>query len=109
MPIASIRNNILKQGSFSMTNKELRKLNRAQLLEILIEQSKEIDELKSKLNDAQEKLNDRKIKIDKAGSIAQAALEISKIFEDAQKAADLYLENIESDVAKVDNSREMSV
>ena len=42
----------------------------------------------------EDQLNDRNILIAKAGSIAEASLEINKIFEVAQKTADQYLENI---------------
>lgn len=77
-----------------MTDKELKKLSRAELLEMLIEQSKEVASLKQQLQEANEKLEDKKIKIENAGSIAEAALQLSGVFEAAQKAADLYLGNI---------------
>ena len=77
-----------------MTEKELKKLNRQELLEILLAQSKMIDRLQAKLKDANEKLAERELKISEAGSIAEASLVLNHIFEDAQKAADQYLENI---------------
>lgn len=40
-------------------------------------------------------LKDRQIEIEKAGSIAEAALALSGIFQAAQSAADQYLENIQ--------------
>lgn len=77
-----------------MTDKELRKLNRTELLELLVEQSKEVERLNGLLEEANEKLNSRKLDIENAGSIADAALQISGIFETAQKAADQYLDNV---------------
>lgn len=77
-----------------MTDRELRKMKRAELLEVMVNQSKEIEILKEKLKQAEEKLNEREIQIEKAGSIAEAALQLNHIFEDAQKAADQYLENV---------------
>ena len=77
-----------------MTDKELHKLKRAELLEILVEQSKEIDSLKEQLANAREKLKSREIVMAKAGSIAEASLALNHIFSDAQKAADQYLENV---------------
>ncbi len=74
--------------------KELKKLNRAELLEILISQSKEIDSLKQQLQEANEKLEDRRIIIENAGSIAEASLMLNGVFEAAQNAAEQYLENI---------------
>lgn len=78
-----------------MTDKELHKLKRAELLEIMVEQSKEIDTLKKQLAAAERKLQNRRIMIEKAGSIAEASLALNHIFSDAQKAADQYLENVQ--------------
>lgn len=77
-----------------MTDKELRKLSRADLLEMLLVQSKEVDRLRSELEEANRKLEDRKILLANSGSIAEAALKFNKVFEAAQMAADQYLENI---------------
>lgn len=77
-----------------MTNKELRKLGRRELLEMLIAQTKELNQVKRELEDAHDALNDRRIHIADAGSIAEAALKLNKVFEAAQEAADQYLYNI---------------
>ncbi len=91
-----------------MTDKQLKRLKRNEILELMIEQSKEIEELKAKLEAAEKKLEDRKIKIQQAGSIAEAALALNHIFEDAQKAADQYLENVKKteNVKKAGKARE---
>lgn len=78
-----------------MTEKELQKLKRIDLLEILVEQGKEIEKLRAENEDLQKKLNDRMIHIDNAGSIAEASLQLSGIFEAAQAASVQYLENIQ--------------
>lgn len=77
-----------------MTDKELRKLNRAELLEMLVEQSREVDRLQQRLQQAEEQLAQRQIMLDEAGSIAEASLRVNGVFEAAQQAADQYLENI---------------
>lgn len=74
-----------------MTNKELRKLSRRQLLELMLEQSKRIDELEDQLIDAHQQLENRQIEISEAGSIAEAAMQLNGVFEAAQRAADQYL------------------
>lgn len=86
-----------------MTNKELKRLGREELLEMLIQQSKEMDDLRAKmdemqnqLEEAQKKVKDREIAIHNAGSIAEASLQLSGVFEAAQDAAAQYLENIKS-------------
>lgn len=77
-----------------MTDKELRKLKRTELLEMLIEQSKEVKRLKEELAQTQAQLKDRRIRIQNAGSIAEAAMQLNGVFEAAQRAADQYIENL---------------
>lgn len=74
-----------------MTDKELKKLSRAQLLELLVDQSREIDRLQKALDEANQKLELRELKLAQCGSIADASLAINEVFERAQQAADLYL------------------
>lgn len=78
-----------------MTDKELRKLKRADLLELLIDQDKQMEALKAKLAEAESSLAARSIMIEKAGSIAEASVALNGVFAAAQSAAAQYLENIE--------------
>ena len=77
-----------------MTDKQLRKLSRSDLLELLLMQTKENERLRAELEQAQAELEDRRLRVNKAGSIAKAALELNGVMEAAQQAADQYLENI---------------
>ena len=77
-----------------MTDRELRKLNRRELLELLIEQERELEHLQEMLREAEERAQSREIRISEAGSIAEAALMLNGVFEAAQAAADQYLDNI---------------
>lgn len=79
-----------------MTDQDLKKLNRKELLELLLKQSQELEAVEAKLSAAEAALADRKLNIDKAGSIAEASLQLSGIFEAAQNACRQYTENIES-------------
>lgn len=79
-----------------MTDKELRKLSRSELLEMLLIQSKEVERLKEELKEANRKLEDRKILLEESGSIAEAALKLNDIFKVAQRAADQYLESVKN-------------
>lgn len=92
-----------------MTDKQLQKLSRRQLLEILVEQGRKIEQLEAQLERANSRLADRAIKTEKAGSIAQAALALTDIFEKAQQAADLYLENIKAIAEQTREGTEESV
>ena len=73
---------------------ELRKLKRVDLLEMLLEQSQELERVKAQLERAESELHSRKILFYNAGSIAEAAMQLNDIFTVAQKTADQYLENI---------------
>ena len=74
--------------------KQLRKLRRSDLFELLVEQEKEIEELQGQVKELEGKLERRELEVTDAGSIAEAALAISKVFEEAQAAADTYLYNV---------------
>lgn len=78
----------------TMTERELRKLSRADLLEMLLKESKENEQLRAQLEQAQEQLASRKIEIKNAGSIAEAALCLNDVFQAAERAAEQYLENV---------------
>ena len=71
-------------------------MSRKDLLELLVAQSKKIDELELELKQTKTLLNSKQIMISEAGSIAEASLRINKIFELAQQAADQYLDNIKT-------------
>ena len=85
-----------------MTDKELRRLSRSELLEMLIAQTAENDQLKTRLEQAEAQLRDRRIAVDKAGSLAEAALSLNGVFQAAEAAAQQYLENIQRISAQQD-------
>lgn len=72
----------------------LKKLSRQELLEMLIESERHVEQLEKELEETRKQLEDKRIQIKNAGSIAEAALKLSGIFEVAQAAADQYLENL---------------
>ena len=89
-----------------MTEKELLRLKKSELLEIMLAQSKEIDSLRAQLAEAKAKLEDRRIRIQESGSIAEASLKLTQIFEEAQKAADLYVENVKRSAEKTQEAEQ---
>ena len=76
------------------TEKELKKLSRVELLQMLVHQTKEVEKLREQLEIAENKLKEKEIMLNEAGNIAEAALKINKVMEAAQAAADQYLQNI---------------
>lgn len=77
-----------------MTDKELRRLSRRELLQILLEQTREVERLQAELDKARAKLNDRSIMLESCGNIAEASLKINRVFEAAQRAAEQYIINV---------------
>ena len=77
-----------------MKQKELKRLTRAELLEMLLAQTQESERLRERLEAAQEKLADRELKIAQSGDLAQAALAVNGVMEAAQAAAKQYLDSI---------------
>lgn len=85
-----------------LSDKELQKLKRGDLLEILLEQSKENDSLvwqiakkDQEIRDLHNKLEDRKIELQKAGTIAEASFKLNGVLEATEKAAQQYLDNLQ--------------
>ena len=74
----------------------LKKLSRLEILELFLKQSEELAQVKEELKIAKEELAERRIVISESGSIAEAALKLSGIFEVAQKAANEYLDNVKT-------------
>ena len=77
-----------------MTDREMKKLSRTQLLEMLLVQSREVSQLREELSRMQTQLDSRKIQVSESGNLAEASLKLSGIFEAAQTAADQYLQNV---------------
>lgn len=78
-----------------MTDQELKKLNRVQLLELLLDAARENEQLRARQAELERQLQSRTILLEKAGSIAEAALSLNGVFTAAETAAAQYLENIQ--------------
>lgn len=79
-----------------MTDRELRKLKRVELLELLVEQAAEMEELRRELKEAREALQNREILLAESGTLAEAALRINEVFAAADRAAQDYLHNVKA-------------
>ena len=86
-----------------MNDKKLRKISKKELLEILLEQAKRIEELEMELSNTQKKLDSKIIDISSTGSLAEAVLKLNGIFEKAQETADQYLMNVKEKCTKIEN------
>ena len=77
-----------------MTDNELKRLSRTELLELLISATKENEGLKSQIEELNKQLDEKMISISNAGSIAEASLQLNNVFEAAEAAAQQYLDNV---------------
>lgn len=82
-----------------MPDRELRRLHRTELVEIIFALKQSEDQLKAENAALTAQLQDRRIHIQNAGSIAQAALELNKVFEAAQAAAEDYLASVQAEAS----------
>ena len=77
-----------------MTDKEFKRLGRAQLLDIIYQLQLQVDDLSHKNQELENALREKRLRVENAGDLARAALEINECFKSAQNAADQYLEEI---------------
>lgn len=77
-----------------MDNNELKKLSRLELLEILLEQTKRIEDLEHQVEELNEEIAARKIELSETGSLAEASLKLTEIFKEADEAAAIYKNNV---------------
>lgn len=87
-----------------MVNKELKKLNRRELVDVIYQLKKNEEQMQEQIAALEAELQDSRIHLSVAGSIAEAATDITGIFSVAQSTADLYLREIAS--MKKDAQRE---
>ena len=78
-----------------MNEKELRKISRKELLELLLEQANRIVDLEKELADTKTKLEDKKIMLNQAGNLAEASLKITDLFQKTMETCKIYSDNIE--------------
>ena len=79
-----------------MTDKEFKRLSRAQLIDIIYKLQLELDKVNEEKQELECKLADKRLRLQSAGNIAEAALEINDCFRSAQNAAEQYLNEIKA-------------
>ena len=77
-----------------MTDKEFKRLSRSQLIEIIYQFQLKQDELIAENERLSKELADKRLRIKQAGNIAEAALAVNNVMQDAQNAAQQYLDEI---------------
>ena len=77
-----------------MVGKELKKLSRRDLVDVIYQMKKNEQRMQEKIDALENALAEKRIRISAAGSIAEAAVDLTQIFSAAQATADLYLHEI---------------
>ena len=89
-----------------MTDKEFKRLNRSQLIEIIYQLQLQVDELTEQIQSLENALADKRLRISNTGNLAEAALEINDCFRSAQNAAEQYLNEIKEMRAETEAERQ---
>lgn len=79
-----------------MAERELRRMNRMELIEIIYALKQHEEELERQNANLRQQLADRTLRLEQVGSIAEAALSLNRVFEAAQAVADQYLESVKA-------------
>ena len=77
-----------------MISKELKRLSRRELVDIIYQLKKNEQEMQEEIESLKTELQDKRIRISTAGSIADAAMSVTNVFSTAQMTADIYLREI---------------
>ena len=83
-----------------MTDKELKRLNRAELLQLLMNQSVETEQLQAKVEELTEQVQRQEITCQNVGSMAEAALALGGVFQAADQAAQKYIQEMADRAAR---------
>ena len=79
-----------------MTDKEFKRLTRAQLIDIIYQLQLQIDQLTEQNQALAQELADKRLRLQDAGNIAEAALAMNDCFRSAPNAAEQYLQEIQA-------------
>jgi cell division septum initiation protein DivIVA len=77
-----------------MANKELKRLSRRELVDVIYQLKKNEEELQERISALETELQDKRLHLSEAGTIAQAAVNVTGLLTVAQQTADLYLQEI---------------
>lgn len=92
--VTMVKINFLHKESVFVNSKELRRLSRRELVDIIYQMKKNEQQMQDKIAALEEELKDKRLRISSAGSVAEAAADVTDILSKAQETADLYLNEI---------------
>ncbi len=69
-------------------------LSKNEMMMVMHDQEQEIERLKAKVAELQTTINNYEIKVEEAGTLAEASAQINNLFEAAQATVETYIENM---------------
>ncbi len=91
-----------------MTDREFRRLSRADLIEIIYELQQSEKALRSEVEELKKRLEERQIAISESGSLAEVLAKLNGLFEAAQATADGYTEEAERLLAVAQHTKDQA-
>ena len=75
-------------------------LSRNEMMMVMHDQEQEIERLKAKVSELQATIDNYEIKVEEAGTLAEASAQINNLFEAAQATVETYIENMKKRAEK---------
>ena len=83
-----------REGSVVLANRQLQKLRRGDLLQLLLEVERENERLAQENQELKDQLASKELAIREAGTLADAAVRLNGVMQAVQAAAEMYLHNV---------------
>lgn len=91
-----------------MTDKEFRRLSRADLIEIIYELQRSERSLQDEIAELKQKLEERRVAIEQSGSLVEVLAKLNGLFEAAQATADDYRDEAAQMLEEARQTREQA-
>lgn len=75
-------------------------LSKNEMMMVMHDQEQEIERLKAKVSELQATIDNYEIKVEEAGTLAEASVQINNLFEAAQATVETYIENMKKRAEK---------
>ena len=75
-------------------------LSKNEMIMVMHDQEQEIERLKAKVSELQATIDNYEIKVEEAGTLAEASAQINNLFEAAQATVETYIENMKKRAEK---------
>ena len=92
-----------------MTDRQIKRMSKGEMLEILVAQSMEIDRLMKEVGELRAELDNEDLRLENTGSLMGTSLKLDEILWKAQQEANRWMKSCETLCAKGKAAGEMAV